>query len=129
MLSVLMKGSLQVFIASDILQIKSSNLEGHLTQIIKKRPFICHVQCMASIYIEKITSVAPDNHVYSTQKACDAEEACRFCSSVPSSGCLVLCLCLSVLTLLLQSLWVPLETPRDEAAGRSPEEHGTSHTH
>lgn len=51
------------------------------------------------------------------------------CCSVPSSGCLVLCLCLSVLTLLLQSLWVPLETTRDEAAGRSPEEHGTSHTH
>ncbi|XP_034563930.1 alpha-1,6-mannosylglycoprotein 6-beta-N-acetylglucosaminyltransferase B-like [Notolabrus celidotus] len=42
----------------------------------------------------------------------------------PRSGCLVLCLCLSVLTLLLQSLWVPIEMTRDEPAGRSPEEHG-----
>ncbi|XP_035521951.1 alpha-1,6-mannosylglycoprotein 6-beta-N-acetylglucosaminyltransferase B-like [Morone saxatilis] len=42
----------------------------------------------------------------------------------PRSGCLVLCLCMSVLTLLLQSLWVPLEMPRDEPAGRSPEEQG-----
>ncbi|XP_074519713.1 alpha-1,6-mannosylglycoprotein 6-beta-N-acetylglucosaminyltransferase B-like isoform X2 [Halichoeres trimaculatus] len=40
------------------------------------------------------------------------------------SGCLVLCLCLSVLTLLLQSLWVPVEMTRGEAAGRSPEEQG-----
>ncbi|XP_041672349.1 alpha-1,6-mannosylglycoprotein 6-beta-N-acetylglucosaminyltransferase B-like [Cheilinus undulatus] len=42
----------------------------------------------------------------------------------PRSGCLVLCLCLSVLTLLLQSLWVPVEMTRDEPAGRSPEEQG-----
>ncbi|XP_028286205.1 alpha-1,6-mannosylglycoprotein 6-beta-N-acetylglucosaminyltransferase B-like [Parambassis ranga] len=42
----------------------------------------------------------------------------------PRSGCLVLCLCLSVVTLLLQSLWVPLENPRDEPSGRSPEEQG-----
>ncbi|XP_031699688.1 alpha-1,6-mannosylglycoprotein 6-beta-N-acetylglucosaminyltransferase B-like isoform X1 [Anarrhichthys ocellatus] len=42
----------------------------------------------------------------------------------PRSGCLVLCLCLSVFTLLLQSLWVPLEMTRDEPAGRSPEEQG-----
>ncbi|XP_056286643.1 alpha-1,6-mannosylglycoprotein 6-beta-N-acetylglucosaminyltransferase B-like isoform X3 [Pseudoliparis swirei] len=40
----------------------------------------------------------------------------------PRSGCLVLCLCLSVFTLLLQSLWVPLEMSRGGAAGRSPEE-------
>ncbi|XP_042253867.1 alpha-1,6-mannosylglycoprotein 6-beta-N-acetylglucosaminyltransferase B-like [Thunnus maccoyii] len=42
----------------------------------------------------------------------------------PRSGCLVLCLCLSVFTLLLQSLWVPLEMTREEPAGRSPEEQG-----
>ncbi|XP_042364188.1 alpha-1,6-mannosylglycoprotein 6-beta-N-acetylglucosaminyltransferase B-like [Plectropomus leopardus] len=42
----------------------------------------------------------------------------------PRSGCLVLCLCLSAFTLLLQSLWVPLEMTRDEPAGRSPEEQG-----
>ncbi|XP_026172096.1 alpha-1,6-mannosylglycoprotein 6-beta-N-acetylglucosaminyltransferase B-like [Mastacembelus armatus] len=42
----------------------------------------------------------------------------------PRSGCLVLCLCLSVLTLLLQSLWVPGEMTIDEPAGRSPEEQG-----
>ncbi|KAM4524009.1 alpha-1,6-mannosylglycoprotein 6-beta-N-acetylglucosaminyltransferase B-like [Odontesthes bonariensis] len=42
----------------------------------------------------------------------------------PRSGCLVLCLCLSVVTLLLQSLWVPLEMSSDEATGRSPEEQG-----
>ncbi|XP_047464381.1 alpha-1,6-mannosylglycoprotein 6-beta-N-acetylglucosaminyltransferase B-like [Mugil cephalus] len=42
----------------------------------------------------------------------------------PRSGCLVLCLCLSVVTLLMQSLWVPLEGTRDEPAGRSPEEQG-----
>lgn len=42
----------------------------------------------------------------------------------PSSGCLVLCLCLSVFTLLLQTLWVPLETTLEEPAGRSPEERG-----
>ncbi|GLD57464.1 alpha-1,6-mannosylglycoprotein 6-beta-N-acetylglucosaminyltransferase B-like protein [Lates japonicus] len=42
----------------------------------------------------------------------------------PRSGCLVLCLCLSVFTLLLQSLWVPLEITMDEPAGRSPEEQG-----
>ncbi|MED6255329.1 hypothetical protein ATANTOWER_007969 [Ataeniobius toweri] len=43
----------------------------------------------------------------------------------PRSGFLVLCLCLSVATLLLQSLWVPLEMTRGEAAaaaGRSPDE-------
>ncbi|KAM7370909.1 hypothetical protein PAMP_010419 [Pampus punctatissimus] len=44
----------------------------------------------------------------------------------PRSGCLVLCLCLSVFTLLLQSLWVPLEMTREEPAGRSPEEQGPS---
>ena len=48
---------------------------------------------------------------------------------MPSSGCLVFCLCLSVLTLLLQSLWVPPEIPKDEPAGRSPEEQGNSHAH
>eukprot|EP00064_Thunnus_orientalis_P017953 superscaffoldBa00003969_g18039 len=42
----------------------------------------------------------------------------------PRSGCLVLCLCLSVFTLLLQSLWEPLEMTREEPAGRSPEEQG-----
>ncbi|XP_040033363.2 alpha-1,6-mannosylglycoprotein 6-beta-N-acetylglucosaminyltransferase B isoform X2 [Gasterosteus aculeatus] len=42
----------------------------------------------------------------------------------PRSGCLVLCLCLSVFTLLLQTLWVPLETTLEEPAGRSPEERG-----
>ncbi|CAN9509116.1 unnamed protein product [Ophioblennius macclurei] len=42
----------------------------------------------------------------------------------PRSGCLVLCLFLSVVTLLLQSLLVPLETTSDEPAGRSPEERG-----
>ncbi|KAM9716824.1 alpha-1,6-mannosylglycoprotein 6-beta-N-acetylglucosaminyltransferase B-like [Menidia menidia] len=40
----------------------------------------------------------------------------------PRSGCLVLCLGLSVATLLLQSLWMPPEMKWDEAAGRSPEE-------
>uniref|UniRef100_H2LSD8 alpha-1,6-mannosyl-glycoprotein 6-beta-N-acetylglucosaminyltransferase n=2 Tax=Oryzias latipes TaxID=8090 RepID=H2LSD8_ORYLA len=42
----------------------------------------------------------------------------------PRSGCLVLCLCLSLITLLLQSLWVPLEMTQNEAAGRFPEEQG-----
>ncbi|CAB1443961.1 unnamed protein product [Pleuronectes platessa] len=42
----------------------------------------------------------------------------------PRSGCLVLCLCLSALTLLLQSLWVPHEMTKDEPAGRSPEDQG-----
>ncbi|XP_076008187.1 alpha-1,6-mannosylglycoprotein 6-beta-N-acetylglucosaminyltransferase B-like [Genypterus blacodes] len=42
----------------------------------------------------------------------------------PRSGCLVLCLCVSVLTMMLQNLWVPLEMSRDETAGRSPEEQG-----
>ncbi|KAF3704509.1 Alpha-1,6-mannosylglycoprotein 6-beta-N-acetylglucosaminyltransferase B [Channa argus] len=42
----------------------------------------------------------------------------------PRSGLLVLCLCLSVFALLLQSLWVPPETTKNEPAGRSPEEHG-----
>ncbi|KAL6095152.1 uncharacterized protein ACO6RY_16412 [Pungitius sinensis] len=42
----------------------------------------------------------------------------------PRSGCLVLCLCLSVITLLLQTLWVPLETTLEEPPGRSPEERG-----
>ncbi|XP_061564375.1 alpha-1,6-mannosylglycoprotein 6-beta-N-acetylglucosaminyltransferase B-like [Cololabis saira] len=42
----------------------------------------------------------------------------------PRSGCLVICLCMSLVTLLLQSLWVPLEMTGDEVAGRSPEEHG-----
>ncbi|XP_049419527.1 alpha-1,6-mannosylglycoprotein 6-beta-N-acetylglucosaminyltransferase B-like [Epinephelus fuscoguttatus] len=42
----------------------------------------------------------------------------------PRSCCLVLCLCLSLSTLLLQSLWVPIEMTRDEPAGRSPEEQG-----
>ncbi|KAM4715778.1 alpha-1,6-mannosylglycoprotein 6-beta-N-acetylglucosaminyltransferase B-like [Anableps anableps] len=41
----------------------------------------------------------------------------------PRGGCLVLCLCVSVATLLLQSLWVPLEMTRSEtAAGKSPDE-------
>uniref|UniRef100_A0A3Q1IY38 alpha-1,6-mannosyl-glycoprotein 6-beta-N-acetylglucosaminyltransferase n=1 Tax=Anabas testudineus TaxID=64144 RepID=A0A3Q1IY38_ANATE len=40
----------------------------------------------------------------------------------PRSGCLVLCLCLSVFTLLLQSLWVPIEMTKDESVGRSTEE-------
>lgn len=48
-----------------------------------------------------------------------------FLCIVPSSGCLVLCLCLSVFTLLLQSLWVPLEMTKDESAGKSTEEQGT----
>ncbi|XP_034049796.1 alpha-1,6-mannosylglycoprotein 6-beta-N-acetylglucosaminyltransferase B-like [Thalassophryne amazonica] len=38
--------------------------------------------------------------------------------------CLVLCLGLSVFTLLLQSFLVPLEMTRDEPAGKSPEEQG-----
>ncbi|KAM4624498.1 alpha-1,6-mannosylglycoprotein 6-beta-N-acetylglucosaminyltransferase B-like [Polymixia lowei] len=42
----------------------------------------------------------------------------------PRSGCLVLCLCLSVVTLVLQSLWVPAEMSRAEPAGRLPEEEG-----
>ncbi|XP_023862521.1 alpha-1,6-mannosylglycoprotein 6-beta-N-acetylglucosaminyltransferase B-like [Salvelinus sp. IW2-2015] len=44
----------------------------------------------------------------------------------PRSGCLVLCLSVSLLTLLLQSLWVPPEMAREEpaGAGRSPEEQG-----
>lgn len=49
---------------------------------------------------------------------------CSILSCLPSSGCLAFCLCLSVLTLLLQSLWVPLEVTSDEPAGRSPEQHG-----
>uniref|UniRef100_A0AAV2LI56 alpha-1,6-mannosyl-glycoprotein 6-beta-N-acetylglucosaminyltransferase n=1 Tax=Knipowitschia caucasica TaxID=637954 RepID=A0AAV2LI56_KNICA len=43
----------------------------------------------------------------------------------PRSGCLLLCLCVSLLTLMLQSFWVPLEMARDEPGGRSPE--GQSH--
>uniref|UniRef100_A0A6Q2Y248 alpha-1,6-mannosyl-glycoprotein 6-beta-N-acetylglucosaminyltransferase n=1 Tax=Esox lucius TaxID=8010 RepID=A0A6Q2Y248_ESOLU len=49
----------------------------------------------------------------------------------PRSGCLVLCLSASLLTLLLQSLWVPPEITREEpllGAGRSPEEQG-HHSH
>lgn len=42
----------------------------------------------------------------------------------PRSGCLLLCLCLSVLTLMLQSLWVPQETALDEPTGRSPDGQG-----
>ncbi|XP_077359879.1 alpha-1,6-mannosylglycoprotein 6-beta-N-acetylglucosaminyltransferase B-like isoform X2 [Festucalex cinctus] len=38
----------------------------------------------------------------------------------PRSGCLVLCLGLSAFTLLLQTLWVPLELSTDDPAGRSP---------
>ncbi|XP_013863683.1 alpha-1,6-mannosylglycoprotein 6-beta-N-acetylglucosaminyltransferase B [Austrofundulus limnaeus] len=38
------------------------------------------------------------------------------------SGCLLLCLGLSLVTLLLQSLWVPTEPTHDKTAGRSPEE-------
>uniref|UniRef100_A0A8C6TAZ1 alpha-1,6-mannosyl-glycoprotein 6-beta-N-acetylglucosaminyltransferase n=1 Tax=Neogobius melanostomus TaxID=47308 RepID=A0A8C6TAZ1_9GOBI len=39
----------------------------------------------------------------------------------PRSGCLLLCLCISVLTLMLQSFWVPLEMTTDEPTGRSRE--------
>lgn len=46
---------------------------------------------------------------------------------LPFSGCLVVCLCLSVFTLLLQSLWVPPEITRDELTWRSPEEQGNKH--
>ncbi|KAM6951153.1 alpha-1,6-mannosylglycoprotein 6-beta-N-acetylglucosaminyltransferase B-like [Aplochiton taeniatus] len=42
----------------------------------------------------------------------------------PRSGCLVMCLCLSVVTLLLQSLLVPPQITRDQPTGRSPKEHG-----
>ncbi|XP_056873665.1 alpha-1,6-mannosylglycoprotein 6-beta-N-acetylglucosaminyltransferase B-like isoform X1 [Takifugu flavidus] len=42
----------------------------------------------------------------------------------PRSGCLLLCLCLSVLTMLLQNLWMPLDITRDDATGRSPQEQG-----
>lgn len=62
----------------------------------------------------------------------DAEAIVYMLLCVPSSGCLVFCLCLSVLTLLLQGLWVPLEMSSDEPAGRSPEEQGNlraSRTH
>ncbi|XP_061612604.1 alpha-1,6-mannosylglycoprotein 6-beta-N-acetylglucosaminyltransferase B-like [Phyllopteryx taeniolatus] len=40
----------------------------------------------------------------------------------PRSGCLVLCLGLSAFSLLLQSLWVPLEISKDDPVGRSPAE-------
>ncbi|CAL8308638.1 unnamed protein product [Boreogadus saida] len=40
----------------------------------------------------------------------------------PRSGCLLICLCVSVGTLLLQSLWVPGEESEVTPAGRSPEE-------
>lgn len=50
------------------------------------------------------------------------------CSFAPSSGCLLLCLCLSVLTMLLQNLWMPLDIPRDDATGRSPQEQGNVRT-
>lgn len=46
------------------------------------------------------------------------------CSAAPPSGCLLLCLLLSVLTLLLQNLWMPPDITRDDATGRSPQEHG-----
>ncbi|CAG04334.1 unnamed protein product [Tetraodon nigroviridis] len=36
----------------------------------------------------------------------------------PRSGCLLLCLGVSVLTMLLQNLWVPLDITRDEPTGR-----------
>ncbi|XP_055006293.1 alpha-1,6-mannosylglycoprotein 6-beta-N-acetylglucosaminyltransferase B-like [Boleophthalmus pectinirostris] len=42
----------------------------------------------------------------------------------PRSGCLLLCLCMSVLTLILQTFWVPLEMTPDEMTGRSLEGHG-----
>lgn len=47
----------------------------------------------------------------------------------PPSGCLLLCLGLSVLTMLLQNLWIPLDISRDEPTGRSPEEKSNIHTH
>lgn len=50
------------------------------------------------------------------------------CSSAPPSGCLLLCLGLSVLTMLLQNLWMPYDTTPDELTGRSPEEQGKMHT-
>lgn len=50
------------------------------------------------------------------------------CSFAPSSGCLLLCLCLSVLTMLLQNLWMPLDITRDDATGRSPQEQGNVRT-
>lgn len=50
------------------------------------------------------------------------------CSFASPSGCLLLCLGLSVLTMLLQNLWMPLDITRDEPTGRSPEEQST-HSH
>lgn len=49
------------------------------------------------------------------------------CSFASSSGCLLLCLGLSVLTMLLQNLWMPLDISPDEPTGRSPEEQGSTH--
>lgn len=49
-------------------------------------------------------------------------------SFAPSSGCLLLCLCLSVLTMLLQNLWMPLDITRDDVTGRSPQEQGKVRT-
>ncbi|KAG7492073.1 hypothetical protein MATL_G00010530 [Megalops atlanticus] len=48
----------------------------------------------------------------------------------PRSGCLLLCLSLSLLTLLLQSLWVPPETAREELPrGRGPaDQEGPRHS-
>ncbi|XP_036399328.1 alpha-1,6-mannosylglycoprotein 6-beta-N-acetylglucosaminyltransferase B-like [Megalops cyprinoides] len=48
----------------------------------------------------------------------------------PRSGCLLLCLSLSLLTLLLQSLWVPPETAREELpGGRGPaDQEGPRHS-
>ena len=51
------------------------------------------------------------------------------CVVSPSSGCLLLCLCVSVGTLLLQSLWVPGEEGQVIPAGRSPDEQGESDMH
>lgn len=50
------------------------------------------------------------------------------CSFALSSGCLLLCLCVSVLTMLLQNLWMPLDITRDDATGRSPQEQGNVRT-
>ncbi|KAI1896246.1 hypothetical protein AGOR_G00092830 [Albula goreensis] len=47
----------------------------------------------------------------------------------PRSGCLLLCLSLSLITLLLQSMWVPPEAARDTPPGRGPaDQEGPRHS-
>ncbi|KAM3591924.1 uncharacterized protein V6R79_009561 [Siganus canaliculatus] len=84
--------------------------------------YILHEQTVSNAQRVSLTSVCnpcPHSKVEHPSELRAMHVALR-----PRSGCLVLCLCLSLCTLLLQSLWMPLEMSREEPAGRSPDEQG-----